>query len=76
MCGDGLGVGRIVEDFHGDIASVADFLQGFRDGFELHFTESGTTQVGIVRVEVGDVRAAFANDVGNSFLLVAHGLYV
>ncbi len=54
-----------VEHFHRDKALVADLLQCGGDGFEIHIAEAGPLQVPVVRVEVGEVRPRFADDLGD-----------
>ena len=51
-----------VEDLHGDKALVADLLQGGGNGFEVHIAEARPFQVPVVRMEVGEVRPRFADD--------------
>ena len=54
--GDDFGAFVELEDFDGDEAVVADFLQRGGDGFEIDFPKARTFQVLVVRMKVGEVR--------------------
>ena len=53
--------------FHRDIALVADFLQCGGDGLEINIAEPGPLKIPVIRVEVGEVRPRFSDDLWNGF---------
>ena len=69
-----LRAGREVENLDGYVPVVAGLLQGLGDGHEIHLAESRALQVGIVRMEMLQVRRALADDLRDRLCLAAHGL--
>ena len=63
--GDDFGTFFEIEHLHGNVAFVACFLEGGRDGFEVDVAKAGTFEVGIIGVKVGEVRGSVADDVRN-----------
>src|SRR5437879_5690192 len=73
---DGLGIGGVVEYLNGDVALIADFVEGFEDGTKVCFSESGTAAVGVVGVNVGDQRRVLLDQLIERFTFRAGAFYV
>src|ERR1035437_1554944 len=56
-----------VEHLDRNKALVADFLQCGGDGIVINFAEAGPFQIPVVRVEVGEARPRFADDLRDRF---------